>query len=84
MGSHHTGYFNGSANTADAHDTLQTVAGNATWYKLFTAGIECSDKHIADVLLRLFHSFALRWAIAGEFPIYIAGKLVSRPDSITI
>jgi len=43
-----------------------------------------SDKLISDVLLRLFHSLALCCEIAGEFAMHIAGKLVSRPDSITI
>jgi len=84
MASHHARYFNWSANATDAHDTSQTVAGNATWFNEFTPGIKSSDKRIADVLLRLFHSLALCCAIAGEFALYIAGKLVSRPDSITI
>jgi hypothetical protein len=55
MASHHTGYFNGTTDATDRHDTLQTVAGNATWFNEFTPGIEGSDKRIADVLLRLFH-----------------------------
>jgi hypothetical protein len=32
----------------------------------------------------LFNSLALCCAIAAEFAMYIAGNLVSRPDSITI
>jgi len=59
MASHHTSNFNGSANATDARDTLQTVAGNATWFNEITPGIECSDKRVADVLLQLFHSLAL-------------------------
>ena len=66
------------------HDTLQTVAGYATWFNEITPGIEGSDKRVADVLPRLFHSLALCCTIAGEFAMYIAGNLVSRPDSITI
>ena len=65
MASHHTGYFNGSANATDAHDTFQIVAANATLLNEFTPGIEGSDKRIADVLLRLFHSLVLYCAIAG-------------------
>ena len=42
------------------------------------------DKRIADVLLRLFHSLSLCCTIACEFAMYIAGKLVSRPNSITM
>ena len=84
MASHHTGYFNGASDAIDVLDKLQHVAGNATWFNEFTPGIEGSDKRIAEVLLRLFHSFALCCTIAGEFAMYIAGKLVSRPDSITL
>ena len=43
-----------------------------------------NDKRIAEVLLWLFHSLALCCAIAGEFAMYTACKLISRPDSITI
>jgi len=84
MASYHTGYFNGATNATDKHDTLQTVAGTATWFNEITPGIEGSDKRIAEVLVRLFHSLGLCCAIAGDFAMYIAGKLVSRPDSITI
>jgi len=84
MASHHTGYFNGSTNATDAHDTLQTVARNASWFNESTPGIEGSDKRIPDVLLRLFHSLVLCCVIAIEFAMYIAGKLVSRSDPITI
>jgi hypothetical protein len=51
---------------------------------VFTSGIEGFEKRFADVLLRLFHSLALGCANAGEFAMCIAGKLVSRPDPITI
>ena len=84
MASHNKGYFNGSTKATNAHDTLQNVAGNAKWFNEFTTGKEGSDKRIADVLLRLFHSLALCCAITGDFAMYIAGKLESRPGSITI
>ena len=60
-------HFNGSANTTDAHNTLQTVAGNATWLNEFTPCIDVSQKRIADVLVRLFHSLELCCATACEF-----------------
>jgi len=63
--------------------TRYKLARTATWFNEFTPGIEGSDKRIADVLPRLFHSLALCCAIAGEFAMYIAGKLVSRHDSFT-
>jgi len=50
MASHHNEYFNGGTYATDAHDKLQTVAGNATWLNEFTPDIEGSDKRIADVL----------------------------------
>ena len=83
MASHRSEYFTGATDATEAHDKIQTVAGNATWFNEFTPGIECSDKRIADVLL-LFHLLALCCATGGEFAMYINGKLVSRPDSITI
>jgi len=49
-----------------------------------STSIEGSEKRIAELLLRLFRTLALCCAIAGEFAMYIASKLVSRPDSITI
>ena len=61
------------------HDTLQTVAGNATWFNEIIPRIEGSDERIAYVLLRLFHLLALCCTIAGKFSMYIAGKTESRP-----
>ena len=84
IASHEKEYFTGATDATDAHDKLQTVAGNATWFNEFTPCIGGSDKRIADVLLQLFLSLALCCAITGKFAMYIAGKLVSRCDSITI
>jgi hypothetical protein len=84
MASHRSVYFSGATDANGTHEKSQFVAGNATWFNEFTPGIECSDKRIADVLLLLFHSLALCCATGGEFAMYIDGKLVSRPDSITI
>ena len=81
MVSHHTGYIYRSTNAMDAYDTLQIVA---KWFNEFAPVIKGSDKRNADVLLRLFHSLALCCAIAGIFALYVAGKLVSHPDSITM
>ena len=84
MASHRSEYFTGATDATDAHDKIQTVAGNATWFNVFTPGIECPDKRIGDVLLRLFLSLAICCAIDGDIAMYIAGKLVSRPNSITV
>jgi len=74
MASHRSEYFTGTTATTDPHDEIQTAARNAICFNEFTPGIVGSDKRIADVLLRLFHSLALCCAIAGEFAMYIAGK----------
>ena len=59
IASNHNEYYNGATDATDSHDKLQTVAGNATWFNEFTPGIEDSDKRIAEVVIRLFHSSAL-------------------------
>jgi len=46
--------------------------------------MEGPERHIAEVLLWLFHSLWLCYAIFGEFVLYIGGKLVSQPDLIII
>ena len=84
MASQHNGFFKGATYATEAHYKIQTVAGNSTWFNEFTPGIDGSDKRITDVLLWLFHSLALCCVIADEFAMYMAGKLVSRPYSITI
>ena len=77
-------YFSGSTGFTDAHDEIQAAAGNATWFNEFSPSIEGSEKRIAEALLWVFHTLTLCCAIAGECAMYLAGKLVSRPDSITI
>ena len=83
MTPHRNAYFPGATDATVAHK-LQPVDGNATWFNEFIPGIEGYNKLIADVLLRLLHSLVLCCAIAGESATYVARKLVSRPDSITI
>jgi len=76
--------LNGSTCFTEAHDELQSAAWNATWFNEFSPSIEDSEKRIAEALLRALHSLALSCTIAGEFAMYLAGKLISRPDIITI
>jgi hypothetical protein len=40
MAFHRNDYFNGANDATDAHDKLQTVAGNATFFNEFTPVIE--------------------------------------------
>ena len=58
-------YFSGSTGFTDAHDKLQSAAGNATWLNVFSPSIQGSEKRIAEVLLRAFHMLALCCAFAG-------------------
>jgi len=64
------------------HDNIKTGAGNFTWLNQLSLSIKVSEKSSTEVLLWLFHTLGLYCAIAGEFALYIGGKLVSRPDSI--
>jgi len=66
------------------HDTLQAVAGNATWISEFLPIAEGSSKHTTEVLLWLFHRLGLCCAIVGGFATYLGGKLASHPNLLTI
>ena len=76
--------FDSSTSFTDTHDELQAKVGKAMWLNEFSPSIKGSERRIAEVLLRLVHTLALCCAIAGEFAMHIGGKLVSRPDLITI
>ena len=72
--------FGSSTSFTDAHDTIQGLAGNATWLNEY---VPMGEDQIAEVMLWLCHSMGLCCTIAGEYAIYRVGKLASRPDSIT-
>jgi len=84
MSSKNKQYFDGSICFTDAHDNVQIKAGNAVWFNEFRPCIEGSKERIAEALLWGFNLLRLCFTIAGEFAMYISGKLVSRPDVITI
>jgi len=84
MASQNRQYFDGSTSFADAHDNIQTEAGNVTWLNEFSPSVEASKERIAEALLWSFHLLGLCCTIASDFAMYISGKLVSRPDVITI
>jgi hypothetical protein len=77
-------FFDGATTLTDAHDNLQTRAGNATWVNEFRPIVEAPKRHIAVVLLWLFHQLSLCCIIVGDFAMYIGGKLASRPNLVTI
>lgn len=76
--------FDGETGFMDAHDILQAKAGNATWLNEFLPVVEGSKKHIAEVLLWMAHTLGLCCVIAGDYAMYLAGKLASQPDLITM
>ena len=74
-------YFGGSTSFTDAHDTVQGLACNATWLNEY---VPVGENRIAEVMLWLCHSMGLCYTIVGEYAMYRAGKLASRPDSLTL
>jgi len=73
--------FGGGTSLTDAHDTIKELAGNATWLCEY---LPVGEDRIAEVLLWLCHSEGLCCTIAGEYAMYRAGKLASRPNTITL
>jgi len=73
--------FGGSTSFTDANDTIQDLAGNATWLCEY---VPVGEDRIAEVLLWLCHSVGLCCTIVGEYAMYRAGKLASRPNSLTL
>jgi len=73
--------FGGSTSFTDAHDTIQGFAGNATWLNEY---VPVGEDRIAEVMLWLCHSVGLCCTIVGEYAMYRAGKLASRPDSLAL
>jgi len=45
MASQHRQYFDGSKSFTDAHNSIQTEAGNVTWLSEFSPSIERSEEH---------------------------------------
>jgi hypothetical protein len=61
--------FDGATTLTDAHDNLQSRAGNATWINEFQPVVEGPKRQIAEVLLWLFHQLSVCCTIVGEFAI---------------
>jgi hypothetical protein len=76
--------FSGSSSLTDTHDYIQGRAGNATWVNEFNPVVKDNRKLIADVLLWLCFNFELCCAIVGDYAMYIAGRLASPPNFLTI
>jgi len=84
MASQSRQYFDGNTGFTDAHDYIPTEAGNIMWLNEVSNRVEGCKERIAEASLWAFHLLGLFCAIVGEFATYISGKLVSRPDVITI
>jgi len=54
------------------------------WLNEFVHAVEGSKRHTAEVLLWSFSTLGLCCAVAGEFAMYIGGKLASHPDLIIV
>jgi len=70
--------FEGSTIFTISHDTIQGLAGNATWFNEYEPR---GGDRIAGEMLWLCHSMGLCSKIVGEYAMYSAGKLASRPHS---
>jgi len=73
--------FGGSTSFTDAHDTIQGLAGNAKWLSEY---VPVGEGRITEVMLWLCHSVGLCCTIVGEYTMYRAGKLASRPDTLSL
>jgi len=73
--------FEGSTSFTDSHDTIQGLVGNATWFNEY---VPIGEDRIAEVMLWLCHTMGLCCTIVGEYAMYRAGKLSSRPDSLPL
>jgi len=69
--------FKGNTCFTESHDTLQGIAGNVTCFNEY---VPSGEDRIAEVILRQCHSMGLCCRIVGEYAIYRAGKVASRPD----
>lgn len=68
----------------DTYEAIQARPHNATWPSEFQPVAEGPTKRIADVLLWLLHSRRVSCAVVGESAMNVAGKLISRPDFLTV
>jgi hypothetical protein len=76
--------FDGLTTHTDAHDSVQTLAGNATWVSNFSPFVKGPEEIVAEVLLWLFYWLELCCAIVGAFAMYIGSKRTRLLNLITI
>ena len=67
--------FHGLTTLIGIHDSVQTITGYATWVSEFSPFVKGPEKYVAEVLLGLFYRLGLCCGIAGQFAMYIGGKV---------
>ena len=75
--------FDGLTTLTHAHDSVQFLAGNATWVNQFSPVVKGPEKYV-EVLLWLFYRLRLCCGIVGQCAMYIGSKVTSHPNLITI
>jgi len=73
--------FGSSTSFNDSHETVQDLLGNETWFNQFEPR---GEDRIAEVMLWLCHTMGICCTVVGEYAIYRAGKLASRPKSMAL
>jgi hypothetical protein len=76
--------FDGLTTLTDIHDSVQTIAANATWVSEFSPVVKGPEKYVAEVLLWLCYRLGMYCEIVGHFAMYMVGKVTSHPNLITI
>jgi hypothetical protein len=76
-------WFNGSSDLLNAHEELQSIGGNATFFSEFRPSVVC-PRRIAERLLCLLYRIGFCCAIIGEFAVYVSGMFSTPPDYITV
>jgi hypothetical protein len=76
--------FDGATFLTDTHDIVQARAGASIWIPEFSPAVLRSLRILVQRVLWLLHDHGLCCAIAGEFPAYLAGKIVTQPELLRV
>jgi hypothetical protein len=77
-------YFDGSTWLTDTHDAIQARGCNATMVIEYRPHVNCIQKRFAEALLWAMHSLGLCSAVVGDSALYVAEKLRTPPDFLTV
>jgi len=73
--------FGGSTSFTDSHETTEVLLGNDTWFNQYEPR---GEDRIAEVVLWLCHTMGLCCTVVGQYAMYRAGKLATRPKSMAL